>query len=329
MLTLDITQVQEVDSMTGIFRFPLAIECITKEGSVKRIVSVHERQTRVQIPLPESPENVIVNKGRNLLASITWKKTQDELVYQLRHAADAVDRLEAAEQLKEHTGSDDVIEALCGSALRDPFWAVRHEALTSLGKSMDDTVRQTLVSATADKHSTVRSAAISGLKRFRGEGLAELIERLAGSDSSYLVLSACIRTLAVLDTTRGLHLAMNSMSVDSYRDIVRRAAITALASIKKVASLPVAIDHARVGLPVDIRMTAMRLLGDVGKSDPNARGMIVRGLHDDVPDLRRTAVRVLSSWNDSAARTALEERQRAEGDSSILELLEKVLEEMD
>ena len=225
-LELQLTQTQVVDSLTPVFRFPLTIECTTSSGTVTTSTVINLQKQSVNIPLSEKPLMVIPDRGKNVLVAFDWQKTVAENIFQLGHASDVADRVSAAGGLQDHNQDPAVFEALAQAALHDHFWAVRNQAAMSLASSDNPRVEEVLLDVAGDVHSSVRTTALSRLSRFHGPEVARKVWDAALTDSSYLVLSSCISTLAQIDSVRGFDLAARSVKMESYRNIVRRAALS-------------------------------------------------------------------------------------------------------
>ncbi|HXX64750.1 MAG TPA: M1 family metallopeptidase, partial [Bacteroidota bacterium] len=152
-LNVLITQVQPRDSLTGIFRFPLTLECTTARGAVTRTFWVRAEQETLRVALDGPPLMVIADKGCHLLSQTEFAKSKEEYLYQLTHAADVVDRIAAVRGLAEFIDDAPAREALEQSARADQFWAVRREALQELVKSEPARESSLLLAASHDKKS--------------------------------------------------------------------------------------------------------------------------------------------------------------------------------
>ena len=325
-LSLSITQTQVIDSLTGIFKVPLRIHYATVHANKDTLVWLTRHHQDVGIPLSEEPLMVIVDKGEHLLKDIDFERSPAELMYQLLHADDAVDRVIAAKEL--HRSDDDslVVAALLRSAVHDPFWAVRKEATVALGDVSAPGVGDSLMVVARDRDSRVRSAAIRGLANFRREDVIRFVESIAGRDSSYVVLAACVGTLADLDSTRGYDAARRYVDMNSYRDLVRRTALSVLARERDTLALPYAVRYAAPGNSLEVRSLAVGILGEMGRGDTVARGEVLRLAGDGMPAVRKAAAKILGEWGGESAREMLEHRQLVENDEDVLRAIRKALE---
>jgi aminopeptidase N len=324
-LAVTIKQRQTVDSLTGLFTFPMEIACTTEKGTVKTSVWVRRQEETVSIPLSEKPRLVVLDEEQNVLKSLSFERSKDELLYQLEHAEGVVARVEAARLLRARKDDAGVFKCLSKSALHDPFWGVRREATISIGVMDAAGVQDTLLRIYGDRDSHVRHAAIVALERFKTQDVANFVEQAARSDSSYVVLASCIEAMAQLDSTRAFTIARRYVDMESYRDIVRRASLGAMYELRDKRALPFAYRYAQPGNAADTRLQALRLLGEVGADDSTARSRVLLLMNDGSPFVRSDAARVLGEWGGDSAQGPLQKRMEAEKDENVKKVIQEVL----
>ena len=327
-LNIGLTQTQEIDSLTGVFRFPLDIECTTSSGKWLTTVLVARQQDTAEIELPEKPVMVIVDKDKKLLKSLTFEKSKEELIYQIHHAGDPVDRIIAATELREYPDDAVVFAALQQSARTDTFWAVRQEAVSTIGAMKIEGVKEALFVAYNDRSSSVRNAAIVGLGGFSDQDVAMFIEAAARNDSSYYVLASCITAMERVDSTRAVPLAVRFVDTDSYRHVVRRACLPILHRLKATEAVPYALRYALPGNPSDIRGWSMNILKDVVGDNPTARALVLRLINDASPYIRGKSVKTLAEWGGDDARSAIEQRKGIEQDQEVIDAIAGAAEKL-
>ena len=322
---LELRQVQPVDSLTGIFRFPLQIETTTASGANRHDFLVDEQTEHFLVPLDERPVMVIIDRGLNVLKSLSYNKTRDEYLYQLANAREGIDRLDACEGVTGLKDDEEVLRALGAAALNDPFWAVRVKAVNTLGSFETEEGIDIFTQCLRDPDSRIRSAAVDALGSFPREDVASLLETVARDDSSYLVLSTCIRTLARIDSVRGFMLAAEYASTDSYRDMIRSASLNALRRLKDPRALPIALGTTGPSFETSTRLIALGILEDMGRDDATAVQSVSRLAADPNLRIRHAAVRTLAGWGDDGSRRVLQERRGRETDPQVLETIEEAL----
>lgn len=325
-LSLKIRQTQTLDSLTGVFILPLDIEVTTTRGKTLKSIRLTKQEETVAIPLASKPLMVIVDKGMKILKSLTFDKSKEEYAYQALNASDAADRIAAVRALKEFPTDKEVFAVLKKSALGDTFWAVRREATIALGNMNTDGVKQALFAIYNDKKSSVRNAAIVGMENLQGDDVARFLKNALLRDSSYVVQSSCLQSLAKVDSTSAVALAREYVEKDSHRDILRRGALNVLRMVRSSESLPYAKKYAELGNAPDIRAMALGVLRDVGEKDSSVRSFVIQLASDANIAIRKGAIRTLAQWGGDDSRVALEERKSRESDDDVKRVIESALE---
>jgi aminopeptidase N len=326
ILSITIKQTQTPDSLTGVFRFPLNIECTTSQGKFVESVWVNKEEETYKFHLAGKPLMVIVDKGMHLLCTLTFEKSVSEYIYQLAHADDVADRMVAAKELRRYKEDAEAFAALVQSALHDSFWAVRQEATVSVGVMKNEGVKDALFKIYRDRKSAVRRAAIIACEQFATPEVEAFLDSAARMDSSYLVLGSCITAMQSVDSVYAFEFARRYVGMSSYRDIVRRAALGVFRNLGDARALPYAIEYAAPGNAVDIRSLALGVLGVTGSADSQARLLLQRLANDENPTLRASAIRALGIWGDDEARAVIESRKKIEDDEGVKKAIDHALE---
>jgi aminopeptidase N len=325
MLRLTVEQTQQIDSLTGYFRFPLVVECTTGSGKTTRTFSISGKEESFLMKLDGPPLMVIADKGYRLLEEMVFPKTEEEYVYQLTHAADIVDRITAARSLPEYGNDRAVRDALAGSASSDPFWGVRASALTALAEIGNDSTPDIFIRATRDPRSFVRNTAARHLSYFKGGQIAARLDSMARNDSSYLVSSTALRELASVDTARAFDVARDLLSRDSYKSMLRISSLSALGVTRDPRGIGLALPFTDRRYEEDVRRMAVSVLGRGGKDSASARGRVRILLSDPDADLRAAVVTAVLDWKDPEFDQLLREMESRESSPEVLSVLKKGL----
>ncbi len=325
VLRLTVEQTQQVDSLTGYFRFPLVVECTTGSGKTTRTFWVNGKEESFSLKLDGPPLMVIADRGFRLLKEMQFPKTEVEYVYQLTHAADIVDRITAARSLPEYGNDPAVRDALAGSASTDPFWGVRESALTALAEIRNDSTVDIFIRATRDPRSFVRRTAARHLSNFKGGQIAARLDSMARNDSSYLVSSTALRELSSVDTARAFDVAQELLSRESYRSMLRISSLSALGAIRDPRGIGLALPFTDRRYEEDVRRMAVSVLGSGGKDSASARGRVKVLLSDPDADMRAAAVAAVLDWKDPEFEQLLREMESHESSPEVLSVLKKGL----
>ena len=322
---LVIDQTQQIDSLTGIFRFPLDLEYMTTGETKDTSIWITQQHTEVTTSLSERPVMVIVDRGFKVLKTLTFEKSKTEYLYQLAHAKDIADRIGAAKTLRAYPDQPEVFAGLRASARHDPFWGVRQEATISLGIMKTGDVQEAMVELIHDNNSRVRQAAVVALEHFPKPEVKSLLDSLARRDSSYLVVGSCITAMKEVDSVHAFDMAAQYMAMPSYRDIVRRASLGVLRGLEDPRVLPIARKYAQPGESSDIRRMSVSILGQRGRQDADARAFLVTLVDDGDPSVRSAAIAALGEWGGDSEREVIQKRKWVEEESSVLRVIDDAL----
>ena len=324
-LRLVVRQDQQIDSLTGYFRFPLAVECTTERGRTQQVFWVSGKEDTLSMVLDGPPLMVIADKGYRLLKDMHFPKSDDEFIYQLKHASDVADRITAARMLGDEGKEPPVREALQASAAADPFWGVRESALTALAVMRNDSSKGTFLAATRDPSSRVRTTAARFLPSFKGRDVAGCLDTLARSDSSYMVSGTALRELASVDTVRAFEVARDLLSREGNRDMVRRSALSAMRTAGDPRAIALALPYTDRGNRDDVRRIAVSVLGRIGKDSLSARERLRALLSDGSPSMRSAAVSAVMEWKDQEFDSILAAMESKETSPEVLSILKRAL----
>ena len=203
--------------------------------------------------------------------------------------------------------------------LQDPDWAIRREAITTLGEMGDERCVEPLVRALRDGDWQVREVAIEALGDVGSPAVEPLIRLLRDWDIRKYAIAALgkIRDERVLDplisqlrndevsedatealaTLGGPAVEMLLASLDHKDELVRKQSVIALGRIKDPTALDPLIQKLQDG-DWFIRLTAAAALEQIG--DQRGRDAIKPLLKD--PDLvvRMRVERMLAAWKKAA-----------------------------
>lgn len=318
LVRVEIEQNQPLTAETGLFSFPLEVALVGDAGTtVHRVAVKAEGAQEIPIPSPSRPRTVVLDPRGWVLKTLDFDKPPAEWILQLDTAGALAARLEALRALGK-LGGDEAVAAL-GKALREaPFYGTRKVAAESLGEIATLPALEALRAGLEDRDSRVRTAVLTALGRFpdRGEPLP-LLRRALEQDPSYYARAAAAASLGKF-TGRRSELApvlVKALSQESYNEVVRGAAIKALADLRAPETYEHAVRLARYGSPADSRDDAFLALARHGAntSDPKVR-----------EEVRKT----LESYLDDPvfnARRSLYEAIAESGNPEMIPALERVL----
>ena len=310
-LLLSVRQTQTMDSLTGVFKMPVDIEVTTSSGSETHRIGILSKDTTYSLPCAQKPLLVIFDKGNKVLKELNFDKSFEEWKYQAMNATSLVDRILAMQALCRNPQAGNVTAILDDRMEHDPFWGVRHEAVTQATRlaSKSDSVaallKQGLLVASRDVRAEVRTVADRALQYYRGD---DVVGILKGSldDSSYAVISSALTAIAKADSAHALPIIKEYLNYPSHQKRVTAAALQALATLDSTAAMKEAIQRIGDARYLFVRFASLSVLRRYGKESRDAMEAIEGILGDPTDFAKNFAVSVLGEIGDESAVPSLE-----------------------
>jgi len=306
-VTLAVKQTQKVEGDVPLFRVPVEIEITTPQGAKSHRVTVSKAEETFAFPVDARPRMVLFDKGNMILKSLEFKKDPQEWIYQLRNAATAPDRLDAARALAEIKNNEDVAAALGEAARSDRFWAVRSESLRALGRIGGPAAQKQILSAVGEPQAWVRSVAVSLLGSFKDDAtVAATLDKIFREDKAYGVRGAALRSLAQQKAPNAFDALRAAAGMDSPDERIRGAALSAMGALGDDRAVPLLLEWSAVGKPISVRSPAIASLGRMAKQDKEVMKKLIAYLDEPYQFIRFSAVLALAERGDSDAIAPLE-----------------------
>lgn len=326
-LRVSVKQVQEnKEDQTPVFRFPVEIEIRTVEAG-EVIETEHRQLYRVEIvkaeqefyfPCASKPRMVLFDKGHRIFKLMSFKKSAQELAYQLSKAEDVMDRIRAARELSEFKG-DETIAALSAALTGEDFYGVRMAAAISLGEIGGDAARAVLSERyQAEKDSRARRNIVWALGNFKDEASTDFLRDVSQKDESYFATVAAVRGLAGIGTDKAFDALKPALARTSWQEVIAASVFHGFSQAKDKRGVDLALDHSKYGQPVPIRVAAIGCLGTLGKElqKEDKADKIVDHLIELTKDqhirARVTSIRALGKIGNKRALPALRQAEQRE-----------------
>ena len=235
-LSIHVKQIQNLKT-TNLFKMPIRI--VVDSGDQKEhIIWVEDLDSVFKIQSEKRPKMVIFNSGQIVPSNLKMQKSVADLKYQLKKASNSLDRIWAAKELSKKKGRKVVEYTLLESAKKDPFWAVRTEAYSALGK-----LKTKINSADIDwikneeKDNRVKRAFIRVLKyQTNNLEVNKFLEGIIISDTSYYAISEAIRTLAIVDSSKARLHVDRLLNTESHNDVIRKSALSYFGQVQTTSN---------------------------------------------------------------------------------------------
>lgn len=324
-LSLDVRQVQaesaSADSawpaMPGVYHAPVTVLVGTARGDVEHHAQLDAREQTIVIDsLPGAPTMVVFDAGNTIVKALDFPQPTAWLVTQLAHDPDLWDRWWVISELARRPADTAAVRALSDAATSADYFLTRMQATIALAQFPASRVGAALELARHDTSAQVREAAVVSLGRVGGRDVLERV-RQSLSDSSYAVQAAAVTELIHLDVANRASWVARGLGAESYRDVVRNAALDAVARTGDTAytasvdSLRGVTSHAANTLAVlsarGSGAALSALMRSLDDTRPYVRDWTLRAVRRLPADLRDPPLRaVAGSLRDAKTRTAVD-----------------------
>ncbi len=231
-LTVEVVQTQDKWDNVPIYRIPVNIGFYSNGKKTVKKVWLEEKSESFEFKLDTKPLMVRFDDGNHLLKEWTFKKSEDELIYQAMND-DMTGRLWAVDELKAFSNSQKTIEVWNHIAANDDFWAVREAALKNMSEYHNIDFADLFLSALEDQNSKVRVAAISALGDNGNKKNIKRFKHIFNTDDSYLVMAEALKSVGKCGSKSDLKFLREAAGTKSHRNVVNRAAEQATQMINR------------------------------------------------------------------------------------------------
>jgi aminopeptidase N len=306
-LKLDMKQTQKVENLVGLFDVPIDVEIATTTGRKTYPIEVSEGSQTFTLPVEGAPLMVIFDKGDKILKSLDFKRSPASLIYQLKNGETVPDRADAAVALGKIKDNADAVTALGEAVRHDRFWGVRVEALKALGKIGNTDAEKEVFASLNDEKPWVRDVAVEQFGKFKSDStLAAKLAEISANDKAYRVRGAALKALAESKSPNAFEILSAAVRTDTPDDTVREAALHAFGTLGDDRAVPILLDWAAAGRPLDTRGAAIAAVAGLDKSNKEITKALVSYLKEPYFDVKFSALFALGKRGDQDAIAPLE-----------------------
>jgi aminopeptidase N len=305
LLHLSVRQTGKADGKPDLFRVPVEIEALGDGGPRTFQLRLSKESEDFYFGLPDRPRTVLFDPRDIVLKTVTFKKPASEWIWQLEHAARALNRAEAAFALGSLSGPN-VTAALERAATADGFYGVRIEAAGALGRIGSEEARPALLKMLGDRNAEVRGAAANALGGLPKN--ADTISRLfdvARTDASFAVRRSALSAAVRLKPDKAIESVKPFLDMDSPNQTMRATAIFGIEQIGDESMVPALLEFGKSGND-GVRWAALRAFGALGKGRQDVSDRLLEALDSPEKGDRQAAVSSLQRRRETAALPALE-----------------------
>jgi aminopeptidase N len=326
-VTIDAREVQQRDSLTGYFDPDVDVEILTDDAPVRGVVQVRNGVGHASFTVASAPRSIRWDKGNWLLDLTDFPRPTVMLAWQLAHDDDVVGRVEAVDLLTPRADELVARRALV-AATHDAAHAVRARAVGALrSQAGAPMVADAIIAASRDSDARVRQAALKALVAVHSSAAAARAREAATSDPSLINRGSALLTLAALDGDAALDVIKSALASDSWLDLSRTQAVTALGTIDSPSSLPTLMRYIGTGTARNTRVAAIdALTARAAGHEAEVAAAIEPLLNvDDDIFVRIEAAGALGELKQQSSIAALEARRKVEAESRVINTIDAAL----
>jgi aminopeptidase N len=195
---IELKQTQDF-SKTPLFKIPMYIDLYVNGKIERKKITVTKSDEIVEFDVITKPDLVNVDAEKMLLCNKIESKSIQEWAFQYKNAPLYLDRYEAISELAKNA-TDSLATKIIISALNDPFWSLRLDALEDLKNIQPGHEKEVkdklIILSQKDEKSLVRAAAINYLSEHYAGADLEILYKNSLQDRSYSVISSALAAIA-------------------------------------------------------------------------------------------------------------------------------------
>ncbi|MFA5975446.1 MAG: M1 family aminopeptidase [Elusimicrobiota bacterium] len=300
-----VLQTQAVNHETGLFSMPVTFAFYVQGKETRFTETIDKKEHLFSFALPAAPEIVLFDPDHAILKQVEFVKPESMWILQLMRDPHVLGRMDAAQALAG-TGSPAAVQALRQALLNDKFWGVQCGIALALGKIGTAGALEVLLAGLKQiTHPKTRRAIFEALGQYPSARVLSEVRAVCESEQSYFAQAEAIRTLGKMRDLSLLGLLKDFLKADSWNDMIRSAAIEAIATLQAPESISILKEYSRCGHHPTTRMTAVRRLGALGKGREDIQAHLLELTKDPYFLVQLTVVRALGTFADERATDAL------------------------
>ena len=300
-----VLQTHGTNDETGLFTMPVTFAFRVGQSEKRFTETVDKKDQLFSYALTSEPNLVLFDPDHTILKRVDFVKPEAMWILQLVHDKHVLGRMNAAHVLSR-LGSPKAVRALALALLQDPFWGVQVEVASALGHAGTAAAMDALLEGLRQAtHPKVRRAIFEALGNYPHPRVQSEIQSVFEREASYLAEAAAIRTLGKMRDPALLGLLKGLLKRESWNDIIRCAAIDAIAALKLPESVDILKTYSKAGHTSSARMAAIRGLGSLGQGRDDIQQHLLRCLADPYLMVKMAVIRTLAGFADERAVPAL------------------------
>jgi aminopeptidase N len=293
---ITVTQTQEQDGVTGLFKMPIVFEVHYVDGSTatqKEWIENATQVVKVANPDGKEIEYVLFDPNSQVIKAVEFEKRPAELKAQGLKAKNMIDRYDAIVALAAQPFADRkgfLVEAY----LKEPFWANRAELVKQLAPELDSLDAGLVKRILTDPNARVRQALLDNSGQIPAKFLTDFETLL--SDSSYWIEENALVKLSnqyPKNTSRYLEATKNDKGIGNK---VHVAWLEVATGLDRNRYLPQLVEYASPSYEFRARGYAFAALARLNYLDEKLLGYLVDAALNPNTRLANPAKQILNDY---------------------------------
>ncbi len=296
-LTLNVKQTQKVDEnneypQVEFFQTKVEIEI---DDKIEQVWLKPQAENTFTFNVANEPKLINFDYQSTLIKELKFEKTIAELIYQFQNDKDVLGRVWAMNGLNglwkskdtNETDQAQILSVINQAITSDAFWAIRRDLIQSLAPPAGNqnaanaspvnfaaATITALTTATKDKNSRVRAAAISALGQTKEAKYANLYLP-ALNDRSYAVINSASMAVARTKDEKAFASIAKLLETPSWKDRIRLTGLNGLAVLGDKRALEMGFKYTDKSYSNSVKTAALGVLAATGKGDPRVYPLLL------------------------------------------------------
>ncbi|MEM0152323.1 MAG: M1 family aminopeptidase [Thermoplasmata archaeon] len=332
ILKLRIEQKQEGKEIPDVFNFKMKIAFYVKGRRELKEIRVNERIQEFDFNI-EYPEGISLDPENTILKDLKFERPESMLITQIRQGT-PMEAIEAIIALGKKGGLN-AISILKEISLSDKFWAVRKEAIISLGKMKTEQSLNALLEIKKEilrnriVDSRIRSALSDAFGNYTGNSKAlEALEEIISNEKKYYPISKAFESVGKLKHEKSNEILYKGLSIESWNEIIRQGVIKGYGELGDFKSFGILLENSKLGKHVLLRAASVLAIGKIGEGKKEVLPWRYIYLRDPYLQVRRAAVQAIYNVGLPDAIGELENVFNQELDAHIKRAIRKTINDI-
>ena len=346
---LNVKQVQKMDSLTPLFRFPVDVKVKSKSEDIIENIEISKEEDIFRIKSNTKPLFVQFDYGNNILDKTVFLKDSLEWLQQIIYSENAIDRImgirgSSSFSLYDVYLEDDVsiincrgigyFSVIIGKLNNDKFWGVRCEIAKLLGSFKDEKVLGYLYNSYEKQtHPRVKRAILEALGNIgKRESTDFILSKIQNEKREYIVAEGIEALSKVLPKEEIYDNVIPFVNIPSHRHVIQTAVVKALDKANDEISddrIKKALLDVAFGINVNsrVRTTAITALIQYAK-DEDVKLLAKKYVDYNFRTTKQALIKLLGESGDKSLIKFLEELNERTTDEWVKYVIDESLEKL-